>query len=151
LKHQRETDWKKPPNSVALIKEIIKTVLPFCAQEVPAVARAALDGLSCISLLFEELREMEEAVIHIIIEMLCANILRMILESRTNKSYTLKENLVADHFYCLQDWIMASTVYLFNKASLASKVFEAIEIGLLGQKVCLPSPFSSLLLFPFSD
>ena len=68
--------------------------------------------------------------------MLSSNILRLLLEAKLQpKLSPLNPNLVSDHFFCLLDWIMASTVYIFDKRALASKVFEAIEIGLLGQKV----------------
>lgn len=119
---------------VPLIKEIVKTILPFCDHENANVARAALDSLSTIALVFEDLRKVDEPIISIIIEMLSNNILRMILENKAGKPSPLRESLVADHFYCLLDWIMGSTVYLFDKQLLASKVFEAIEFGLLGQK-----------------
>jgi hypothetical protein len=72
------------------------------------------------------------------VDVLSSNILRLLLEAKLQpKLSPLNSNLVADHFYCLLDWIMSSTIYIFDKRALASKVFEAIEIGLLGQKVYL--------------
>jgi hypothetical protein len=71
------------------------------------------------------------------VDILCSNVLRQLVEAKQSKAYVLNENLVADHFYCLLDWVMACPTYLFDKRALASKVFEAIEIGLLGQKVWL--------------
>ena len=82
--------------------------------------------------------------------MLCANIHKLILESQQQKNSNLKgpylgsstfpisnscaftEDLVADHFYCLLDWIMGSTNYIFDNRNLATKVFGAVERGLLG-------------------
>ena len=122
------------PNTT-LINEVTRTILPFCTSSENIVARAALDSLSALTPLYTELTNLDESIIHIIVEFLCSNILRLLLESKQSKTYTLNENLVADHYYCLLDWIMASTTYLFNKKSLASKVFEAIEMGLLGQKL----------------
>jgi len=131
-------DLTHTPN-IAMIKEITRTLLPFCTSSDSVVARAALDSLSTLTLFYDQLNTVDESLIGIIIDILCSNIHRQLLEAKQSKTYVLNENLVADHFYCLLDWIMASTTYLFNKRAVASKIFEAIELGLLGQKLQVDS------------
>jgi len=124
----------------AMIKDIIRTLLPCCMSAEALVARAALDSISTLTLVYEELRALDESIINIIADILSANILRQLLEAKQSKTYQLNESLVADHFYCLLDWVMSSPGYLFDKKAIASKVFEAIEIGLLGQKLQVEGP-----------
>lgn len=72
--------------------------------------------------------------------MLCANTVKAINDHRgPNKAAALPEDLVAAHYYCLLDWLMASTTYPFDNQKLASTVFGAIEFGLLGQKLIVES------------
>lgn len=78
-----------------------------------------------------------------IIDILCSNILRLLMDSKT-KGVPLRDQLIADHYYCLNDWLMVGSGVIFNKRALVCKLFESIEIGLLGQKVknnFYPTPF----------
>lgn len=119
-----------------LVKEITRTIIPFSTHANNQVSRAALDSLSCLVLKFQELRELDESIVQLVVDVVCGNILRLLSEGRT--SGTLREHLVADHYYCLQDWVIASGSYVFDRTTLASKLFDAIEMGLLGQKLAMP-------------
>ena len=128
-------DLLHAPN-ISNVKDITKVIYPFCtSNESSLVSRAALDCFSTLTLFFNKLMEVDESTIHFVVKFLCSAIVKNLLEQSTIKSYVLNENFVADLFYCLLDWIMASKTYLFNDSSLANQVFSAIELGLLGQKL----------------
>eukprot|EP01100_Stratorugosa_tubuloviscum_P011908 TRINITY_DN542_c0_g1_i1.p1 TRINITY_DN542_c0_g1~~TRINITY_DN542_c0_g1_i1.p1 ORF type:complete len:1470 (+),score=659.45 TRINITY_DN542_c0_g1_i1:33-4442(+) len=119
------------PNQV-FVQECLKPILANCMHNELAVVRAALDCLSCLSQLYGQIRTLESSITDTIIGILCDNICNMIKDS---SGKLLRETITADHFYCLLDWIMAYTAqYVFDKATLATRVFEAIELGLLGQR-----------------
>jgi hypothetical protein len=48
------------PSSLVMIKEIIRTLLPFCTSPEPMVYRAGLDCFSSLSLLSTELRQLDD-------------------------------------------------------------------------------------------
>ena len=120
--------------NLQMIKEITRAIFPFCISNEPIVSRAALDCLSNLTLFYDYIIQVDESFVQLIIDILCSNILGQFVQANRFKSQ-LNENLIADHFYCLLDWIMSSTNYLFNKRKLTEKVFESIEYGLLGQRL----------------
>ena len=115
--------------STPMIKEIIRTLIPSCLSDESLVSRAALDSLSTLSMLFSELNALEESPVNLIVEFLCSNIHSQIVQSKQSKTYVLNENLVADHFYCLLDWVMSSerseehTSELQSRQSISYAVF----------------------------
>eukprot|EP01094_Clydonella_sp_ATCC50884_P008894 TRINITY_DN1843_c1_g1_i2.p1 TRINITY_DN1843_c1_g1~~TRINITY_DN1843_c1_g1_i2.p1 ORF type:complete len:1500 (-),score=588.09 TRINITY_DN1843_c1_g1_i2:141-4463(-) len=122
--------------SKSLVTDIIKVIMSFCTSSAAGVARAALDSLSTITLRFEDLRLLDASLIVHIIDSMCGNIKNSIETIKVNPSKDLEEQIAA-HFYCLLDFLMASTVYPFDDTKMASTVFGAIELGLLGQKLKL--------------
>eukprot|EP01102_Stenamoeba_stenopodia_P015219 TRINITY_DN516_c0_g1_i1.p1 TRINITY_DN516_c0_g1~~TRINITY_DN516_c0_g1_i1.p1 ORF type:complete len:1485 (+),score=330.88 TRINITY_DN516_c0_g1_i1:382-4836(+) len=117
------------------INDAVKALLGFCTHSDYSVARAALDSLSCISYSYKTLKEVDETVIEHVVETLCNNIIKTIVDSQINRSFGVKENIIADHFYCLLDWFMyGHPAYIFDKPEIANKVCQAIELGLVGQK-----------------
>jgi hypothetical protein len=131
------------PNTQAII-DSFKVLLSFCTHHDYNVARSALDSLSCISLNYKNVADLDHGMVETVTETLCQNIIKSIVDSQVNRGFAVKEQVVADHFYCLLDWIMyAHPDYLFDKVSLASKLFEAIELGLIGQKSTTSLPNSS--------
>jgi len=127
-----------------------------------SVARAALDSLSCLAYSYKTIKEVDEIVIEHIVETLCNNIIKTIVDSQINRNFGVKgkiiyffetlrekltslfsssETIVADHFYCLLDWLMyGHPYYLFDKPELANKLCQAIELGLVGQKALSAIP-----------
>lgn len=126
------------------VGEALKLILSFCTHHDYNVARAALDSLSCISGNYKILAELDQNLVDNIVETLCSNIIKTIVDSQLNRMFAVREAVLADHFYCILDWIMyAHPYYVLDKASLANRLFEAIELGLIGQKTHAPIPPTS--------
>src|SRR3990167_2971493 len=54
----------------------------------------------------------------------------------SSKLFTEKQDVIIDHFYCLLEWVL-SIGYRPLELSLIEKIFEAIEIGILGSGISL--------------
>ena len=111
----------------------MRVILPLTTHGDGGVTRAALDSLSTLALLYEEFRRLDEGIINMIIDVLCTNILRLLMEAKS-KGAPIREQLIADHYYCLNDWLMICSSLIMDKRAIVSKLFESIEMGLLGQK-----------------
>ena len=45
----------------------------------------------------------------------------------------MNEQVVAEHYFTLLEWLVAGHMDLFDSEKVANKVFEAIELGMLGE------------------
>ena len=99
------------------------------------IARASLDCLSTLAQISDKIQQLDAPLISLIIDILCANINRLLTEQKQTKKGEVNESLVADHFYCLLDWLMCNSSHIMNNKNVVSKLCDAIEQGLLGQTV----------------
>mmetsp|Transcript_23491 Transcript_23491/g.58803 ORF Transcript_23491/g.58803 Transcript_23491/m.58803 type:complete len:1527 (-) Transcript_23491:30-4610(-) len=122
--------------------ELIKTQIKFCTSSNTAVARAALDALSSLTTMSAELLQVNEALPALIVESLCTNIIRELTERRKAGSgssgpgsASFNEQTVAEHFHCLCAMLMTFSAAALQKPSTLTHVFQAVELGVLGQRL----------------
>mmetsp|Transcript_28187 Transcript_28187/g.70760 ORF Transcript_28187/g.70760 Transcript_28187/m.70760 type:complete len:1006 (-) Transcript_28187:79-3096(-) len=127
-------ELNQPAPDVPLITNVMKALLGYTVHTDRHVARASLDALSSQALVVSEITRVEPQVCKTVVMGLCATIINQLQEQNNNKSFSLQQSVVADHYYCLMDWLSYAT-NLLDDTNVASKVFCAIEMGLLGLKV----------------
>lgn len=121
--------------SINYIKTITKNLFPLCISPDALIASSALDCFSTIAQISDKIQQIDISLISLVVDILCANISRLLVEQKVSKKNEINESLVADHFYCLLDWVMCNSSNIMNNKAVASKLFDAIEQGLLGQSV----------------
>eukprot|EP01104_Vermistella_antarctica_P013529 TRINITY_DN4112_c0_g1_i3.p1 TRINITY_DN4112_c0_g1~~TRINITY_DN4112_c0_g1_i3.p1 ORF type:complete len:1259 (-),score=365.16 TRINITY_DN4112_c0_g1_i3:66-3842(-) len=113
------------------IDEIQRVIISFCTHSDMAVVRAALDCVSALTQCHNALSATNPRASSWIVEVLCSNITSQLKEGRGGR--TMNEQVVAEHYFTLLEWLVAGHMDLFDSEKLANKVFEAIELGMLGE------------------
>ncbi|EFA77784.1 RapGAP/RanGAP domain-containing protein [Heterostelium album PN500] len=114
-----------------LVDEMLETLLQFTLHQEASISKTALDAIATISLIFNRLTK---SVINTIIVSLCRSIHKGYQEIDIG-STTISETIVANHFYCLLDWVCLDNS-IFDDPSyneFRMVLFSAIELG-LGQR-----------------
>ena len=109
----------------------------MCTSSTPGISSAALDCLSTLAQISDKIKGLDITLIYTVVDILCSNIKRLFIEFRNSKKPITEEaeQFIADHFYCLLDWVMCNSTHMMNNVTVTTKLFEAIELGLLGQTV----------------
>ncbi|KAM9976861.1 hypothetical protein ACTFIR_010707 [Dictyostelium discoideum] len=127
-----------------LVNEIVDEITNHTTSIDTTVARAALDSLSSIGLIFKKL---SKSTIQKILVSLCTSILRVLPEIEAATS-SVAEITIASHFHCLLDWISLDNS-IFDDSSYAEfrgLMFRCIEEGLgLKDEMWSSNSFSNIL------
>lgn len=94
----------------------------------PPVSALALSMVTSLTTIYEKLRAVDEKLPVNIVQILCNNI-------ATKIDTAGSEKMVADHFFCLREWLMAAPAPFFNDRHLIKQFSTCLALGLKNTKM----------------
>ncbi|KAL6045583.1 Rap-GAP domain-containing protein [Balamuthia mandrillaris] len=128
--------------SKASVEMWVERILSMTTFEDSAVVDSACDSLNTVSKTYDALMLLNPNLPLSVISTLICNVTNKMTGYAQTTSETerdLAEKLVTKHLQVLLDWIILAPTDLFNDASRARALFEAIELCLFGQKLSASS------------
>lgn len=119
-----------PSPRVGAVGKLINSILEYVNHPEETLSKNSTECLSSLVVFFDKLWELDKAIIVHIVTYLCDKIITLIQKDK-NKH----ELAVSNCLYTLKDWLLGTNTDLLADRELASKVFEALEYGLLGELV----------------
>ena len=125
------------------IRECVKGILFTCTNSDKKVALSAIESLSTLKECYSQLIAIDISLISVLVYTMAENINNLIRQCKHDiEKIPDKEDVVVNHFYCLLDWLLVSDLKIIDYACLL-EVFEAVELGLLGEALSSGNEASS--------
>mmetsp|Transcript_16622 Transcript_16622/g.49721 ORF Transcript_16622/g.49721 Transcript_16622/m.49721 type:complete len:1477 (-) Transcript_16622:147-4577(-) len=130
-----QVELASPSCRKEVLVSCVQLLLESCSEENNLITCAALDALASLALVQEELVKEDAGVVKFLLATLSNNIVQLVQKGREIKD--IRSDTITAHYQCILQWLVVGRVDLTNATNspLVSKIFRAVEFGLLGEEV----------------